>query len=278
MKKAISIWALQGHEDRPAAELFREARDAGFDGIEPAVGAKGLLTPESTREDCRRLLDVAAQTGIQITSVASGLGWTYSLSADDPGTRLKGIGVYRGALRVTGWLGVEALLVVPGRVHATFCDAPGVHVPYDVCWKRATSSIRSLVPAADRARATLCVENVWNMFLLSPLEMKTFIEQFGSRRVGCYFDTGNAVATGFPEDWVRLLGRRIRSVHFKDFKRSVGTLDGFCDLLDGDVDFAAVMAELRAVRYEGPCVAEFFNLSKPRLRKLSKRMDRILSL
>jgi hexulose-6-phosphate isomerase len=121
------------------------------------------------------------------------------------------------------------------------------------------------------------VENVWNKFLLSPLEMRDFLDKIASENVACYFDVGNVVLTGYPEQWIDILGHRIKRVHLKDFKRSVGTLDGFCDLLDGDVDYAAVMAALRRVGYDGPLTAEFFNC-EGKLEQLSSAMDRILAM
>jgi L-ribulose-5-phosphate 3-epimerase len=117
---------------------------------------------------------------------------------------------------------------------------------------------------------------VWNMLLLSPLELRDFLDKVGSPRVGSYFDVGNAVASGYPEQWIKILGSRIARVHFKDFKRDVATLDGFCDLLDGDTDYPAVMMALREVGYDGPVTAEFFD-SEANLPKISAAMDRILA-
>jgi hexulose-6-phosphate isomerase len=100
------------------------------------------------------------------------------------------------------------------------------------------------------------VENVWNKFLLSPLEFRAFIDSFQNERVGAYFDVGNVLATGYPEDWIATLGHRIGRVHFKDYRRNVGSADGFCDLLSGDVNWPEVMRALRAVPYDGWVAAE----------------------
>ena len=140
-------------------------------------------------------------------------------------------------------------------------------------WARS----KSLAPFAEELGVTLGVENVWNKFLLSPLEMRDFLDKIGSPRVKSYFDVGNVVATGYPEQWIRILGERIARVHFKDFQRDVATLDGFCDLLEGDADYAAVMRELRAVGYDGPVAAEFFDVEDD-LPKIAAAMDRILAL
>jgi hexulose-6-phosphate isomerase len=129
-------------------------------------------------------------------------------------------------------------------------------VPYDLAWERATELIGGAIPQAKKLGVTLSIENVWNKFLLSPLEMAAFIDQFDDPIVGAYFDAGNALATGYPEQWIRILGKRISRVHFKDYRRAVGSVDGFVDLLSGDVDWPAVMAALREVGYTGWCAAE----------------------
>ncbi len=277
MLKSISVWSLKDNETREADPLFGEARQHGFDGIELAVGTKGLLTPESTETDCKALVAIAADQGMQICSLASGLGWQFPLSAEDPGVRQKGVAMVDKSLRIASWLGVRALLVVPGKLASLEGDAED-HVPYDVAWERMADGITKLIPTAESTGVALAIENVWNQLLLSPFEMRDFIDSFGSEAVGAYLDVGNMILFGYAEDWARILGRRIRSVHFKDFKRSVGTLEGFCDLLEGDVNFPAVMRELRSVGYDGPCVAEFFGLGPAQLDKLSAAMDEMLTM
>ncbi|MHC4481093.1 MAG: sugar phosphate isomerase/epimerase family protein, partial [Planctomycetota bacterium] len=215
--------------------------------------------------------------GLQLTSLASGLGWQFPFTDDDPGVRRRGLDLARHSLHVASWLGVETLLVVPGTLAALDASG-GMHVPYDVAFERMRAAIGQLVPAAEEVGVVLGIENVWNRLLLSPLEMRDFIDGFGSDAVGSYFDVGNVVLFGYPEDWIRILGPRIRAVHFKDFKHSVGTLEGFCDLLEGDVDYPAVTRALREVGYDGPCVAEFFGLDGAALAALSRAMDKILAM
>jgi L-ribulose-5-phosphate 3-epimerase len=277
MLKSISIWALPDNEARPAESLFTEARRHGFDAIELAVGLKGLLTPESTEADCRRLVETAAGCGLKVSSLASGLGWQFPLSAHEESVRQRGVELVERSLQAAAWLGVEALLVVPGLL-APLGGEGRAHVPYDVALERIRQGIGRLAPTAERLGVTLGIENVWNRILLSPLEMRDFIDGFQCERVGCYLDVGNMIVFGYAEDWVRILGERICCVHFKDFKRNVGTLAGFCDLLEGDVNYPAVMQELRKAGYEGPCVAEFFGLDSAALDKLSAAMDEILAM
>ena len=277
MLKSISVWALPDNEARTAESLFNEVAEHGFGAVELAIGLKGLVTPQSTEADCRKLVETARAHGLQVSSLASGLGWQFPLSADDESVRRKGVQMVDRSLQAAAWLGVEALLVVPGFLAPLGGDSR-VHVPYDVALDRIRDGIGQLVPTAEKVGVTLGIENVWNRVLLSPLEMRDFIDGFNSGRVGSYLDVGNMILFGYAEDWVRILGKRVCSVHFKDFKRSVGTLDGFCDLLEGDVNYPAVMAELRRIGYDGPCVAEFFGLDGAALDKLSGAMDKILAM
>jgi hexulose-6-phosphate isomerase len=131
------------------------------------------------------------------------------------------------------------------------------------------------VPTAEKIGVTIAVENVWNKFLLSPLEMRGFIDSFKSKRVGAYFDVGNVLLTGYPEQWIKILGKRIKRIHIKDFKKSVGTVDGFVDLLKGDVDFTAVKKALAAIGYKGYVTAEMIPYSPGRPERTARAMKKI---
>ncbi len=277
MLKSLSIWCLPDNETRPAGEMFDQVRERGFDAVELAIGEAGLVTLQSTEEECRALGQLAAERGLQTPTVASGLGWKYPLTADEPEARDHAAEVIRRSLRAASWLGAEVLLVVPGTLAPPGADS-AFHVPYDVAYERMREGVGRLVPTAEETGVAMGIENVWNRVLLSPLEMRDFIDSFGSDAVGAYFDAGNVIVTGYAEDWVRILGARIGAVHFKDFRRAVGTLEGFCDLLEGDVDYPAVMTALREAGYDGACTAEYFGLGEAALAKLSAAMDRILAM
>ena len=148
-------------------------------------------------------------------------------------------------------------------------------IPYDVCHDRASEALRQILPAAEQAGVALCIENVWNKFLLSPLEMRDFMDSFNSEMVGAYFDVGNVLLTGYPEHWIRILGRRIKRVHIKDFKRSVGTVEGFVDLLEGDVDFQAVQQALSDIGYDGYVTAEMLPFEPGRPERTAQAMKEI---
>jgi len=275
--KSLSVWALKDNEAREADELFAEAAGHGFAGIELAIGLRGLVTPETTQEECAALVRRAADHGLTVSSLASGLGWQFPLTADDPDVRRRGVQLIRQSLRAAAWLGVDVLLVVPGTLAPIGSETPE-HVPYDVAMDRMRAGLEELVPTAEALGVCMGIENVWNRVLLSPVEMREFVDGFGSPGVGVYLDVGNMIVFGYAEDWVRILGERVRCVHFKDYKRSAGTLAGFCGLLEGDVNYPAVMAALREVGYDGPCVAEFFGLDCDGLSRLSAAMDRILAM
>src|SRR5690606_6192715 len=149
-------------------------------------------------------------------------------------------------IEVAHALQIDAILVIPGAVGVDFI--PGCEiVPYEKAWERTSKLIATAVPQATSAGVRICVENVWNKFLLSPREMNAFIDQFESEFVRAYFDVGNVIVNGYAEDWVRTLGHRIARVHFKDYRRNVGSVGGFCDLLSGDVNWDEVVAALREI-------------------------------
>jgi hexulose-6-phosphate isomerase len=162
--------------------------------------------------------------------------------------RERGKAIVESTLQIAQWLGAGAVLVVPGVVTP--------EVSYDVAIENALAALQDLVPVAERLQVTMALENVWNKFLLSPVEMRDFIDQCESAFVGAYVDTGNILAYGYPEQWLRILGARVRAVHVKDFKTSVATRAGFCTLMEGDVNWAAVAGALRDIGFDGALVAE----------------------
>ena len=259
MYAQISYWAFRdgGSGRRSVVETMRLAREAGFDGLELAVSAEGELTPDAPAEECRRLAREAKRLGLRIGSVASGLLWSANPASADPAVRRQALETTRRCLRVAAALGARHLLVLPGHVDVFF-DPKAEVVPYDACYRRALAFCRKLGEAGAKVGVTACVENVWNKFLLSPLEFRRFIREVGSPRVRVYFDVGNVWAYGYPQHWIAVLGRLIQRVHVKDYRRAVGTVEGFCQLLDGDVPLAESLAMLARIGYKGPVTAEVF--------------------
>ena len=276
MKISQSYWGLKGGLDgtRPISEALREVKDLGFDAIELAIASSGALTPATTQKECQEILAQARVLGLEISSLASGESWGTSPTSSDPAVRAKNVAFTQKALQIANWLGVDAYLHVPGAVQVFFLP-DGEVVPYDLAYTRAQDVIRQLVPSAEALGVALGVENVWNKFLLSPLEMRDFIDSFASRQVGAYFDVGNVLATGYPDQWIRILGPRIKRVHVKDYKVAAGNDSGFCDLLEGDVDFPAVRQALAEIGYDGYVTAEILPFVPGGPQKTARAMQKI---
>ncbi|WNQ10363.1 sugar phosphate isomerase/epimerase family protein [Paenibacillus aurantius] len=253
MKKGINVWSFPA--GMKAADCMALAKEAGFDGIELALNETGELSLESTEADIRQIRQTADDIGIELSSFATGLFWSYSLTSSNAETREKAKGIVRKQLEVASILGVDTILVVPGAVGVDFIPDAEV-VPYDQAYDYSLEAFKELAADAEARKVNIGIENVWNKFLLSPLEMKGFIDAVGSDYVGSYFDVGNVLYSGYPEHWISILGSRIKKVHFKDYRRQPGGINGFVDLLAGDVDYPAVMKALEAAGYSDYVTAE----------------------
>lgn len=281
--KSISYWSFPGGLEgtRPVAEVFAQAQKAGFEAVEVALSGAGDLSLSTTEKEAQAVVRAARDSGVRIASVATGLFWGKSLSADDPAVRAEALGIARKLIDIAAWLDAGAVLLIPGAVDVFFDPTAGV-VAYDAVFKRASDAVASLLPQAGASRIAIGIENVWNKFLVDPMAMRDFVDQFKSEWVGAYFDVGNAMLVGYPEQWIRMLGPRIKRVHLKDFRRSVGTADGFVDLLAGDVNWPEVMKALREVEYDGPLTAEMIpgykHCPEVIIETTSRAMDAILKL
>ena len=277
MKISASYWIFEGGLDGslPIKSAMEQARKMGFEGIELGIASQGVLTHNTSQAECKEIVREAQKHGLEISGVASGESWTTSPTANDEDVRLKIIDFTQKALQVSHWLGSDAYLFVPGAVEVFFLPEAEV-IPYDVCYQRASEAISQLVPVAEKLGVAIAVENVWNKYLLSPLEMRDFVDNFNTSQIGVYFDVGNVLLTGYPDQWIRILGSRIKRVHIKDFKRSVGNSDGFVDLLEGDVDFEAVKQALSEINYDGYVTAEMIPFKPGRPEKTAAAMKKIL--
>lgn len=252
MKKSISIWSFQESDVR---KCIRLASEAGFQGIELALDLTGDVAVDTPKEDLLRIREEAEKCGIQIHSVASGLYWDYSFTSNNEDERNRAYEIAVCQIRTAKILGADSVLIIPGAVGVDFMKGREV-IPYDTAYERALAAFRKLKAVAEEYEIQVGIENVWNKFLVSPLEMRTFLDQIDSPFVGGYFDVGNVVFNGYPEHWIKILGKRIKKVHFKDYRREAGGLCGFVDLLAGDVDWKSVMEAFEAVGYDGWCTAE----------------------
>ena len=252
MKKGISIWSFP---NQPLKDSFALAKDAGFEGVEVALDAAGEVSLQSTEAQLLEVKKQANESGIELYSVASGLYWDNWLTADCPEERQRAKDIVKKHLETAKVLGCDTILVVPGSVNAEFA-APGKVVDYVTAYERSLEALRELAEYAEKVGVSIGVENVWNRFLCSPVEMRDFIDKIGSDFVGSYFDVGNVLFNGFPEHWIRALGKRIKKVHFKDYRVAAGGLHGFVDLLAGDVNYPEVVKALGEVGYDGWVSAE----------------------
>lgn len=237
------------------ADKLRLARAAGFEGFEIDLTEDGPVNLKSSAVELRDIRRAAEKHGLQLSGLATGLYWGANAVSANPRVAAKASAILKRQITVAANLGLDAILVIPGAVGVDFIPGAEV-VAYGDAYSRARKFVAAAIPLAEKLKVTIGIENVWNKFLLSPREMVEFIDSFKSDRVGAYFDVGNALATGYPEHWIQLLGDRIVRVHFKDYRRNVGTVDGFVELLSGDVDWPAVMRALRTVPYKGWCTAE----------------------
>lgn len=248
MLKSVNQWCFP--PGTPLNELFEVSRKAGLDAVELNVYPPGSvgLTMETTPREADEIAKLAEANGIRLRSISTGLMGKTPLSSPDPSVREQGRAVVVKQLELAERVGADTVLVVPGRVDAA--------TSYDDCYDRSRSELEKLVPEAEKRGVKIAVENVWNKFLLSPLEMRRYVDDFNSPYVGVYFDVGNILLYGFPQHWIRILGKRILKVHVKDFKTSVGNGGGFVPLLAGDVNWPEVVAALKEVGYNDTLTAE----------------------
>jgi L-ribulose-5-phosphate 3-epimerase len=257
MYKAINYWVLGGFDgEKGPYAAIEDASKWGLDGVELTAG--DCLPADVTEAECGKIKVAAAKAGIGLRTLATGFYWGCSLGSPDEAERRKAVEFTKKYIRIAFWLGAETILVVPGSVDVAW-DPSRPIVPYQQVWDLSVKSLKEVLPLAEELKVNLAIENVWNKFLTAPVEMKIYVDQFGSDRVGIYFDTGNCMINGYAEHWIEILGKRIKAVHLKNFKRedAGGLLHGFGDdLMSGDLDFSAVKAALEKHIPQAPVTAE----------------------
>ncbi len=245
-------------------EKMRAVKEAGFEGVEM-----------NSHMDQAEVLRARDETGLVIPSVCGAHHWAKPLSHQDPKVRAEGLEALKQTLRDAKAYGASSVLLVPAVVNK--------EVSYDQAYQRSQEQIRQAIPLAQELGVKIAIENVWNHFLLSPLEAARYVDEFNSPAVGWHFDVGNIVTYGWPEQWVRILGKRIQKLHIKEFSRKKqdkeGLWKGFdVPLLEGDNDWPAVMRAIDEVGYAGWAMTEQPGGDTPAgLRDLNQRLTRILS-
>lgn len=270
MKKGIHYWALP--QALSLREKMRFAKRMGFDGLELVILETGDLRLDSKEDELEAIRCAAQEEGVEIIALSNSLNWKCSLTSEVDKVREKAKNMLIRQLQIAAALKVEIILALPGFVSMNFItndlhpsvsthDGMNYHpgqevIHYEIAYQRSLAAFREIAPVAEQMGIMIGIENIWNQFMLSPIEMRSFIDEIGSEYIQSYFDVGNVLPFGHPEQWIRILGSRIKRVHVKDFVRGSSSLKGFVNLLSGDVDFTEVMKALCEVGYDSWITAE----------------------
>lgn len=275
IKKAVNI-GMAGGVKGSVEDKFKAIKDAGFDGVE-------LNLPDD-QWNVDTIQKARAASGLEVAGIICVTHWSSPLSDPKQEVRDRTVRALQLALKQGGEIGCPSVLLVPGTVTR--------EVTYEECWKRSIEGIKRCIETAEAAKCPIAVENVWNRFITNPAEAVRYLEEINSPWVGWHFDIGNCVTFGWPEHWVRSLGRKhIKNLHFKEYSRSKrdksGPGAGFGAELgdpwltdpkkDDGVNWEAVMKALDEVGYEGYGILEVGGGDAARLKFLAERTDKLLS-
>ena len=264
MKKGLGIEMIK--EDLSLTDKFKLIKDLGFDGVE-------LNSPLDMK--LSDVLSAKEKAGIEIPSVVNKDHWSKPLSDPDPEIRMQCIQSVAKSLEEVKELGGDTVLVVPGVVNE--------NVSYEQAYYTSQNSIRELIPFAEKTGMQIALENVWNNFIISPIEAKRFVDEINHPLVGWYFDIGNILRYGWPEQWIKTLNSRIMKLHAKEYSRelmnSKGLWEGFnVDLNNGDNNWPVVMKAVNHINYSGGWLtAEIGGGDRNHLKEISLQMDKIIS-
>ncbi|MHC4219441.1 MAG: sugar phosphate isomerase/epimerase family protein [Planctomycetota bacterium] len=264
IRKAVKFEMIAG--EMSVLEKFRLLKSLGFDGVE-------MMSPADY--DPAEVLAARDATGVVIHGVVDSEHWRSPLSDPDPAVRDRGRKALEQGLRDCKRYGGTTVLLVPAIVNG--------RVSYADAWQRSRAEIRPVLPLAEELGIKIALENVWNNFLLSPLEAARYVDEFENPWIGWYFDVGNVVRYGWPDQWIRILGDRILKLDIKEYSRgkrdNEGLWKGFnVEIGDGDCDWPAVRAALRDIGFAGWATAEVRGGDAARLTEISERMDGALGL
>ena len=256
LKKAVLISMLPKELTYP--DRFKLALDTGFEGLEAQTVAD--------EKEADLIKEASVKTGLRIHSVMNMDHWKFPLSSGDPAVVDRSIkGMITSINNARLW-GADTVLLVPAVVDPK--------TSYRDAYARSQVQVRKLIPIAKEARIVIAVEEVWNKFLLSPVEFAKYIDEFNSPWVRAYFDVGNVALYGYPQDWIRTLGRRIVKFHLKDFNTETRQ---FVPLREGSVDWVEVRAAIREIGFGGYLTVELKGGDESYLRDVSARVDKIFA-
>jgi len=247
IKKAVRLPMVAGNLS--LTDKFKLLADLGFDGVE--ICRRGGPDPKQAAR-------ASEVSGLAIHGVSNGSGADIADAIDE-----------------AKLYGATSVLLVAGRVDQK--------TSYDANYRASQELIRAAIPHAEKCGVDLLVENVWNYFLQSPLEMARYVDELDSPRVGAYFDVGNVVCLGWPEQWIRILGKRVRKIHVKEYSRKKmleeGKWKGFQgEIGEGDCGWPEVRKALADVGFSGWATAEVPGGDRNRLAEVAQRMDKVLDL
>lgn len=243
-------------EKGPILPHFQRLKDAGFEGVE-------MLSPNQfDRDDVLRARD---KTGLVIHGVSGSLHWKKPLSSPDPKVVEESLAAVRQEIEDVKAYGGTTVLVVPGVVKPDVSNRQA--------YERSQAAIRTLIPDCEKHGVTIAIEEVWNKFLLSPGEFARYVDEFKSPWIRAYFDVGNVVEYGYPQEWIRELGKRTVKVHIKEYKKERRFK---YKLGEGEIDWPAVRKALVDVGYEGWITAEVEKGDLAEMKDVVRRMDKIL--
>lgn len=260
LKKGACIGVMP--DKMTVMQKFEVAKRAGFEGIEPNT--------LNSSDEVGQYREASERTGVKICSIMNSDHWKYPLSDNDPEVVEKCVEGIKTSMRNAHELGAETVLLVPGIVTS--------EVGYAEVYKRSQEQIRKLLPLARELKVVIGVENVGNRFLLSPLEFARYVDEFKSPWVRAYFDIGNMVSSGYPPDWIRILGKRLCKVHIKRFEP--GTDHPKFDPKDRrtqGIDWPGVRKALADASYQGWVTAEVRGGDETYVKEVSARLDRIFA-
>ena len=279
MIKGISYLSFEnGLSNNESIEsALSQTKKNGFDALELSVSSEGVINTNTSKAECEIIRKKIDDSGIFVDSIATGMSWGVSPTSNDRSIREKSIKLHQDALKVASFLDCKALLFVPGVVKSPI--SPDI-VRYDKALDRLREAINQMLPIAEDLNVDLCMENVWNGFFYSPIELRDFVDSFDSDRLGVYLDIGNLIGyQQYPPHWVELLNSRIKRVQIKDFQENFDWTGSFsfCDIGAGDVPWKETIAALNAIQYKSTIIAEMLPWDETILSRTSVAMDQIFN-
>jgi L-ribulose-5-phosphate 3-epimerase len=254
-----------------------QTKSNGFDALELSVSSEGVINTNTSKAECEIIRKKINDSGVFVDSIATGMSWGVSPTSDDESIRKQSISLHQDAIKVASYLECKAILFVPGVVKSPI--SPEI-VRYDRALDRLREAINQCLPIAEDLNVDLCMENVWNGFFYSPIELRDFVDSFNSDRLGIYLDIGNLIGyQQYPPHWVELLNSRIKRVQIKDFQENFDWTGSFsfCDIGAGDVPWSETIAALNSIQYKSTIIAEMLPWDETILSRTSVAMDQIFN-